>query len=153
MWLLPQNQPPPFRQISLALDLGSYMKALFIFYSFLSLRCFACEIEVPVDVTFEIYEKHEKNGLGNLMILAPLKYEGMSLSGVQLRSGENHIPIMKYVSEPEFPGKALFELQLTSEFLRESKFLISYTTDPVKSEGGTVEFMPCLHTQEIRVKI
>jgi hypothetical protein len=113
----------------------------------------ACKTEVPVDVTFDVYEKNSKNGLGNLMILAPLKYEGMSLSGAQLRNGENHISLMKYVSEPEFPGKALFELQLTTPFLKESSFFISYTTDPIESEGGVIEFMPCLHTQQIRIKI
>ncbi|WP_073273470.1 hypothetical protein [Microbulbifer donghaiensis] len=110
-------------------------------------------MEIPIEVSFEFGKKPSETEVGYLMILAPLRYEGWSIQGVQFSKGKNSIPIMKYVSEKEFPGKALFQVAATSGFLNGSKFTAAYTPDPVVHDDGSVSIMPCLHIQNIDVKI
>lgn len=129
------------------------MRYIGILLFVLSNSVFACGVEVPIEVKWEFGKKPTGTEAGYLMILAPIKYEGWSLRGVQFYKGENTIPIMKYVSEEEFPGNALFQVTATSEFLRGSKFTASYTPDPVKREDGGFIYMPCLHIQDVEVKI
>lgn len=87
------------------------------------------------------------------MILAPIKYKGWSLNGVQLDKEKNSISIKEYVSEEEFPGNALFQIRVTSEFLNGTKFTASYTPDPIEQTDGSFYFAMCLHIQNIEVKI
>jgi hypothetical protein len=119
------------------------MRILFTFFLLFSNLAFACDTKVPIEVSFEFDKKPAETEVGYLKILAPLKFNDLNISGVEFSKGKNVIPIMKYVSEEEFPGRALFEVAATLEFLRGSKFTASYT------QSGTL----CLHTQEIEIKI
>lgn len=129
------------------------MKSIIALLIFFSSAVFACEKNIPIEVKWAFDKKPVENKPGYLMILAPLKYEGWSLGVVNLKKGENSIPIMKYESEQEFPGKALFEITATLEFLKETRFTVSYTPDAVKLEDGTTAFMPCVYFQEIKIEI
>ena len=129
------------------------MKILFLLLIFLPCLVFSCEKEVPIDVKWMNGKIPTKDKVGYLMIFAPVKYEGLSLGGVQLESEKNRFSLMKYVSESKYPGKALFEATTTLEFVSGAKFSVHYTPDPVVHEDGRVTVMPCLHVQEIEVKI
>jgi len=129
------------------------LRILLTLLIFLSNAVYCCEQEVPIEVKWEFNKKPTETEVGYLMILAPLKHDGWSLSGVQFYKEQNTIPIMKYVSEEEFPGKALFQITATSDFLKGTRFTASYTPDAVQQKDGSVVSMPCLHTQDIEVKI
>lgn len=129
------------------------MKLFLILLMALSNTAYSCEQEVPIEVKWEFDKKPTETEVGYLMILAPLKHGEWSLSGVQFYKEQNTMPIMKYVSEEEFPGKALFQVTATSAFLKGTRFTVSYTPDPVQQKDGSFIFMPCLHTQDIEVKI
>lgn len=119
----------------------------------LSNSVIACGMEIPIEIRWEFDKKPTATEVGYLMILAPIKYKGWGLSGVQFYKNKNAIPVMKYVSEEEFPGNALFQITATSEFLEGAKFTAYYTPDPVEQEDGSFISMPCLHAQDIEVKI
>lgn len=129
------------------------MRLLGVLLLALSNFSYSCDKKIPIEVAWEFDKRPTATEVGYLMILAPLKYEGWSLGRIQLHNGKNVIPIMKYVSEKEFPGKALFELSATSDFLKGARFTASYIPDSIEQADGTIVFMPCLHTQDIEVKI
>lgn len=129
------------------------MKLIGILLLVLSNLAYSCEMEIPIEVKWGLDKKPTSAEAGDLMILAPLNYEGWSLGGVHFYKGKNTIPIMKYVSEEMFPGQALFQVTATSDFLQGTRFEAFYTPDPVKQEDGSFVFKPCLLTQDVEVKI
>ena len=129
------------------------MKILLSLIILLPSLALSCEKEVPLDVKWMNGKAPTEKSVGYLMIFAPIKYEGLSLGGLQLEAGKNKFSIMKYVSEEEFPGKALFEATMTLEFASRAKIFVHYTPDPIVHEDGRITGMPCLHIQEVEVKI
>lgn len=113
----------------------------------------ACDLSVPIESKFESGKKPTKTEAGHLLILAPLKFEGWSVSGLQYAKGKNSIPVMQYVSELEFPGKAAFQIIGTSEFFNGAVITVSYTPDPIRHKNGSLSGTFCLHTQEVPIEI
>lgn len=147
------KQSPTKPQLLAALDLRRLLRLFLILLISLSNTVYSCGQEIPIEVKWEFNKEPTETEVGYLMILAPLKHEGWSLGGVQFYKEQNTIPIMKYVSEEEFPGKALFQITATLAFLKGTRFTVSYTPDPVQQKDGSFVFMPCLHTQDVEVKI
>src|SRR5690554_1962555 len=59
------------------------LRILLTLLIFLSNAVYCCEQEVPIEVKWEFNKKPTETEVGYLMILAPLKHDGWSLSGVQ----------------------------------------------------------------------
>ena len=129
------------------------MRLFLVLLVFLSGAAYSCGQEVPIEVKWEFNKKPTETEVGYLMILAPLKHDGWSLNGVRFYKEQNTMPIMKYISEEEFPGKTLFQVVATSDFLKGTRFTASYTPDPVQQKDGSFVFKLCLLTQDIDVKI
>jgi len=109
-------------------------------------------MEIPIEVEWQYGKKPTPTDVGYLLIKAPTKHNGWSLGGLQYKNEEIRIPIKEYISEKEFPGMALYDIAVTTTFIKGGKFSVHYTPDPVIGENGAISGTLCMHVQEVAIE-
>ncbi|WP_041522008.1 hypothetical protein [Gilvimarinus agarilyticus] len=123
---------------------------LLLTFCFFCSSVFGCgDDKIPISVVNSYDKIPTDDKRVEMLIVAPLEFEGFELNSAELFVGESMTVMHKFTDFDEYPSSGVYIVVGTLPFLKNSYASVTYVNKAVADGNGNVVFSPCLHNQRV----